>query len=74
MIRDKIDKDDHYWQNILLHIELNEYIFALVTSDNIAVYVHDLIFDHRTGFKELYSCLIIPKMHYVVHYPEWISK
>ena len=74
MIGDKIDTDDPYWQNFLLHLHLNDYIFAPVVSDDMAAHVHDLIIDHHKAFKELYSCQIIPKMHYMVHYPEWMSR
>lgn len=71
MIGDKIDKEDPYWQNFLLHLQFNDYIFA---PTNMAAHLPYLIVDHHKTFKELYKCSIIPKMHYMVHYPEWMSR
>ena len=74
MIGSKIDEEDPYWQNFLLHLQINDYIFAPTVSCYVAAHLHDLIVDHHKTFKELYTCSIIPKMHYMVHYPEWMNK
>lgn len=74
MIGDKIDDEDPYWENFLLHLQINEYIFAPTICNDMAVHLQDLIVDHHKTFKELYRCSIIPKMHYMVHYPEWMSR
>ena len=74
MIGEDIDEDDPYWENFLLHLEINDYIFAPIVSNDMATHLHDLIVDHHKTFQELYACTIIPKMHYMVHYPEWMSR
>lgn len=74
MIGEKVDSEDAYWQNYLLHLQINDYIFAPVISDDMVAHLEGLIADHHKTFKELYMCSIIPKMHYMVHYPEWMSR
>ena len=71
MIGDKVDDEDAHWQNFLLHLQINDYIFAPVISDDMVAHLEDLIADHHKTFKELYMC---SKMHYMVHYPEWMSR
>ena len=68
MIGDKIDEEDPYWHNFLLHLQINDYTFAPVISDDMAAHLEGLIADHHRTFKELYMCPIVPKMHYMVHY------
>ena len=74
MIGEKVDEEDPYWENFLLHLGINEYIFAPTVSDGMSAHLHDLIVDHHRTFKELYMCSVIPKMHYMVHYPEWMRR
>lgn len=74
MIGEKVDEEDPYWQNFLLHLEINEYIFSPTVTDEMCSHLHDLIVEHHTAFKELYMCSIIPKMHYMLHYPEWMRR
>ncbi len=56
-------------------LTITDYVFAPVVSDDIASYVKSLIQDHHETFQELYSSArIIPKMHYMLHLPEWIQR
>ena len=52
-----------------------DYVFAPVTSTNVLDYLTDLLEEHLILFKELYpNCPIIPKMHYLIHIPDWIKR
>ena len=51
-----------------------DYVLAPVVSQDVTSYLRVLIEDHHTEFKMLYpSSPITPKLHYIIHYPEWIS-
>uniref|UniRef100_A0A1X7V063 Uncharacterized protein n=1 Tax=Amphimedon queenslandica TaxID=400682 RepID=A0A1X7V063_AMPQE len=53
----------------------SDYLFAPTLSREAVDCLRVLIADHHTAFKELYpDCSIIPKMYYMVHYPDWIHK
>ena len=49
-------------------------LFAPVLSEDNVAYLHFLIEEHHKAFDLYPSCNIIPKMHYMVHYPSWISR
>lgn len=52
-----------------------DYIFAPTISPDEIDCLRVIIGEHHTTFKELYpNCNIIPKLHYMVHYPDWILK
>ena len=73
MIGQEID-DDKDWKNYLLHLKIIDYI-APVVSDDMPAYLRELIQDHHLAFKALYpTAPIIPKMHYMIHYPKWMVR
>ena len=75
MIGELVPSDDPYWDNFLLLLTIADYVFAPVTSVEIAEYVKTLIKDHHQTFRELYPDQpIIPKMHYNIHLPEWMKR
>uniref|UniRef100_A0A1X7V0D9 Uncharacterized protein n=1 Tax=Amphimedon queenslandica TaxID=400682 RepID=A0A1X7V0D9_AMPQE len=58
-----------------LLLEIIDYLFAPTLSREAVDCLRVLIADHHTAFRELYpDCSIICKMHYMVHYPDWIHK
>ena len=70
-----IPEQNLYWDNFILMLKITDYIFAPVTSADIAMYVKDLILEHHQTFRELYpNASIIPKMHYMLHLPEWMIR
>lgn len=74
MIGDQVSSDDEHWKNFLLLLTILDYIFSPVVSSDCAGHLKELIAEHQC-FKELYpTCTIIPKMHYMIHYPECITK
>ena len=45
------------------------------TTKALAAYLRELILQHHTAFKELYpERPITPKMHYIIHIPQWIIR
>lgn len=75
MIGSQIPQDNIYWLNYLVLLNIIDYLFAPVISHECIDHLQVLIADHHSTFKEIYpQCNIIPKMHYMVHYPQWIRK
>lgn len=75
MIGEKVPHEDDHWKNFLLLLIIQDYVFAPSISPQSILYLKGLINDHHQSFKELYpTCSIIPKMHYMVHYPECIER
>ena len=75
MIGEKVCDEDKYWKNFILQLKMVDYIFAPVVSDEIAAYLRELIEDHHLEFTTLYpSAPITPKMHYIIHYPQWMIR
>ena len=75
MIGENIPEDNEYWNNYLLLLEILDYVFAPTISPDCIAHLKVLINDHHQTFKQLYpDCSITPKMHYMVHYPEFIEK
>uniref|UniRef100_A0A1X7TW99 Uncharacterized protein n=1 Tax=Amphimedon queenslandica TaxID=400682 RepID=A0A1X7TW99_AMPQE len=61
-------------ENFLLLLTIVEYVFGPVTSEDVVPYLKDLIREHE-NFCQLYpNASIIPKIHYIIHLPEWLLK
>ena len=70
-IGDKIPDDYPFWDNYLTH--LHE-VFAPVIHEERLDYLRMLIKDFLHEFRVLYPGRpLIPKMHYLVHFPTWIK-
>uniref|UniRef100_A0A1X7UBD0 C2H2-type domain-containing protein n=1 Tax=Amphimedon queenslandica TaxID=400682 RepID=A0A1X7UBD0_AMPQE len=75
MIGEHIPVDNDNWNNFMLLVTIVDYIFAPLTSDEISSYVAMLLKEHHERFTELYpNSPIIPKMHYMIHLPEWMRR
>ena len=74
LIGDLVPEGDKNWENLLNLLHIEEILFAPVTSVPLAAYLAILIKDYLENFKELYSQNIIPKQHYMVHYPNQIVR
>ena len=70
-----IPENNQHWENYLLSLTILDYLMAPKTSlDNVA-FLRVLIEQHHIGFKDLYpDCSITPTFHYLIHYPEFISR
>lgn len=75
MIGEKIEEGDPFWENCLQLLEIVDYCLSPNMCQDWVAYLRMLIDQHHTDFTTLYpSCRITPKMHYIVHYPEIISR
>lgn len=74
MIGNRVQEDCAYWDNFLRLLSIMEYCFAPVISQNWAAYLRVLINDHHSEFLRLYKCRLIPKAHYMEHYPEMMCR
>ena len=74
IIGQKVPESNLHWQNFLLLLTIIDIIFAPVLSSNRISYLSMLIEDHYPEFIKLYSCQVTPKLHFMIHYPEWIER
>lgn len=75
MLGGEVPVDDDCWYNYLLLLEMLDYIFAPVLTFEAVSHLRVIINDHHQGFKTIYpTSPIIPKMHYIVHYPDLILR
>jgi hypothetical protein len=75
MIGSMVAIDDAYWQHFLLLLEIVDIVFSpTITLDNIGI-LEGLIEEYLCGFTNVYpGRSVIPKMHYLVHYPSHIYR
>ena len=75
MIGELVPENDQHWENFLLLLTITDYIFAPITSDSIVAYVRELLHEHHLEFRKLYpDSRLTPKMHYLIHLPQWMLK
>ena len=75
MFGDYVPENNPHWENFLILLTILNIVMAPVISMNLVAYLRLLIEQHHLEFKELYpDCSIIPKFHYIVHYPEIITR
>lgn len=75
MLGEDVPLGDQHWECFLLMLTIVDYVFAPVISNDDIPYLKDLIQEHHEMFREVYPlCPVIPKMHYMIHLPEWTEK
>ena len=75
MVGDKIPEDDTKWECFLLLVEITKICTARVTSIAAANYLSALIEQHHRLFKSCYPTVsLIPKTHYMVHFPRLLTQ
>ena len=75
LVGDLVPENDAHWENFLLLMDIVDYIFAPICDDMIIAHLRFLLEEHHREFKSLYpESTIIPKMHYVLHYPQMIMR
>lgn len=68
---DLIETDDKHWHLLLLLLHIN-IVFSPVLSEGMTIYLKHLIIDHRL-FKQLFpEKNLLPKHHFMIHYPRSI--
>ena len=75
MVGNDVPVGDEHWNLFIDLMVITDLVFAPVTNEGIAAYLAMLVADYLEGFKELYpNKNIIPKQHFMVHYPRGIVK
>ena len=66
----KVPENDEKWQLYLKMLDITDIIFSPVTNASQAANLVILVVEHHKEFSALYpNCSIIPKVHYIMHYP-----
>lgn len=72
LVGDFINREDQFWHLFILLREICSIIFAPVVSVGLAVFLKQLIIDHHTLYKKLFCQNLIPKHHFMIHYPRML--
>ena len=65
-----VPAEDEKWHLYITLLEIVDIVFSPAITTGKAAFLRDLIEDHHTRFLQLYPhASIIPKMHYIIHYP-----
>ena len=73
MIGAVVPDDDEHWQHYLQLLEIIDLVFSpVVNTDDLGV-LEGIIEEYLWNFTQIYpGKSVIPKMHYLVHYPSHI--
>ena len=75
IIGDKVPYGDEHWECFLLLLDILQLCTAKITSTAHAGILEAMIHDHHQLFARCYpTSSIIPKMHYMVHFPRQIIR
>ena len=70
-----VPEDEQHYGVFLVLRNILDICMAPVTSVQKAAYLRSLIDEHHQMFKQCYpEASFIPKMHYMVHLPQWIVR
>ena len=74
-IGDFIPAESDHWNNFLLMLDIVDIIFAPTVDASLVAHLRTKIQEHHIEFKRIYpDASIIPKMHFMVHYPVLILR
>lgn len=72
---DLVSRDDSCWNLLLLLTQIVNIVFSPVVTHGMTCYLKHLIFDHHKLFKTIFpERNLIPKHHFMIHYPSCIRK
>ncbi|XP_057706931.1 uncharacterized protein LOC130924402 [Corythoichthys intestinalis] len=75
MFGDLVSSTDLHWNLLLLLLQIVNIVFSPMFSQGLCVYLKHLIVDHHKLFKVVYAQKkLLPKHHFLVHYPRCIQK
>ena len=66
--------EDANWNNYIRLLHIEEIVFAPASNSQLAVYHAVLVEEYLETFSQLYDRDLIPKQHYMVHYPRQIIR
>ena len=72
---DVVSEGDDHWRLLLLLLQIINIIFSPVITYGMTIFLKHLIIEHHNLFKEVYPHRrLIPKHHFMIHYPRAIRK
>ena len=75
LIADRIPEGDSHWSVYLLLRHIVDIIMCPEISTDLCAYLKVLILDHHAAFIKCYSEeKVIPKFHFLLHYPEQVQR
>ena len=75
MVGEFVPEDDEQWKLFMTLLTIMDYVFAPRANQQIVSYLSVLIRQHHQEFKSLYpDSPITPKLHNMIHIPEWIER
>lgn len=75
LVGDKVPEEDERWMNYLTLLQIMEFVFAPAINQGQIGYLEMLIEDFLYEFSRLYPDRpLLPKMHYLIHIPNWIRR
>ncbi|XP_052003744.1 uncharacterized protein LOC127658461 [Xyrauchen texanus] len=69
LVGDLVSVGSEHWHLFILLRQICSIVFAPVVTYGLAVFLKQLIIEHHTQFKKLYDRNLIPKHHFMTHYP-----
>ena len=75
LIGDKVPRKDKHWQSLILLLKICKIALSPTCTHDTIPYLRVLIEEKLITFTSLYpNAKIIPKLHYMVHYPTQIQQ
>ena len=75
MIGHLVPLEDPYWEHFLQLLDMMELMFAPLVRHDTPAYLQVLVEENLMEFTKLYpNHPIIPKMHYLIHAPRYLSR
>nr|XP_054597976.1 uncharacterized protein LOC129152226 isoform X1 [Nothobranchius furzeri] len=72
LIGNLVDRKSQHWHLFILLREICSIVFAPTVTLGLAVFLKQLIIEHHVLFKKIYDRNLIPKHHFMIHYPRMI--
>ena len=72
MLGDLIDESSDEWEVLLLAVDIYKIVVAPYITRSATFFLKALIKDHHQLFLQVFDGSLIPKHHFVVHYPQLI--
>ena len=70
-----MSEDDDHWKLFQILLEITDLVLSPVVTERSIGILEGLIEEHHHTFLQLYpGRSVIPKMHYLVHYPSHMFK
>lgn len=74
MIGHLVPEDIQQWIHYLQLLDIVDLIFSPIMRPGVPGYLEVLIEENLEDFIEIYSSPMIPKMHYLIHIPRFLSR